>query len=71
MSTRIKVPLVGKVTFGLVRNAKSADFPEGNCKIAWDRLVNKYDLHTDSSLLKLKNKFSDCKLKWMEKDNEF
>ena len=25
---------VGKVAFGLVRNPKSADFPEGNCKIA-------------------------------------
>ena len=29
-----------KRTFGLVKNAKSVDFPEGNCKIAWDRLVS-------------------------------
>ena len=33
---------VGKVAFGLVRNAKSADFLEGNCKIVWDRMVSKY-----------------------------
>ena len=26
---------VGKVAFGLVKNAKSEDFPEGNCKVAW------------------------------------
>ena len=46
---------VGKVAFGLVKNAKSEDFPEGNCKVACDRLVSKYALHTASSLLKLKS----------------
>ena len=25
---------VGKVMFGLAKNAKSEDFPEGNCKVA-------------------------------------
>ena len=30
---------VGKVAFGLVKNAKNAGFPKGNCKIAWGRLV--------------------------------
>ena len=28
---------VGRVTFELVRNEKSADFLEESCKIAWDR----------------------------------
>ena len=32
---------VCKVAFGLVRNAKSADFLEGNCKIALERLISK------------------------------
>ena len=32
---------VGKVAFRLVKNAKSEDFLEGNCKVAWDRLVSK------------------------------
>ena len=33
---------VSKVVFGLVKNAKSEDFLEGNCKVEWDRLVRKY-----------------------------
>ena len=32
---------VGKVAFVLVRNAKNADFPQGSCKISWDRPVSK------------------------------
>ena len=45
------------VAFNLVKNVKNADFTEGNWKIAWDRLVSMYSLHTASSLLKLKNEF--------------
>ena len=59
---------IGKFVFGLVRNVKSADFPEGNCKITGARLVGKHALHTALSLLKLKNKFHDCKLELIEKD---
>ena len=33
---------VSKVAFGLVKNVKSKDFLEGNCNVAWDRLVSKY-----------------------------
>ena len=33
---------VGKVTFGLVRVAKSSDFSKGNCKIMRCMLVSKY-----------------------------
>ena len=36
---------IKKVAFGLVRNGKSLEFLEGNCKIAWDRWVTKYALH--------------------------
>ena len=61
---------VAKVAIGLVKNAKSADFPEENCKIAWDRLVSKYALHTALSLLKLKSEFHSSKLKSMEKNPE-
>ena len=52
---------VGKVTFGLVKNAKSAAFTDENFKVAWDRLVIKYAQHTASSLLKLKSKFHNRK----------
>ena len=59
---------VGIVAFGLVKNVKSEDFPEGNCKVAWDRLVSKYAPHTASSLLKLKSEFHNSKLDSIDKD---
>ena len=52
--------------FGLARNAKSADFPEGNCKIAWDRLISKYTSYTTQSLLKLNGEFCKSKLESIE-----
>ena len=42
---------VGKVAFGLVQNAKSLEFPEVNCNLAWDRCV-KYVWHNSLYLLK-------------------
>ena len=59
---------IGKVMFGLVKNAKSEDFLDGNCKVAWNRLVRKYALHIASSLLKLKSEFHNSKLKSIDKD---
>ena len=59
---------IGKVAFGLMKNAKSEDFLEGNCKVAWDPLENKYVLHTASSLLKLKSEFHNSKLELIDKD---
>ena len=59
---------VGKVVFRLVRNAKISDFLEGNCKVAWDRLVSNYVPHTALSLLKLKRKFKNNKLVPIKKD---
>ena len=46
----------GKVAFSLVKTCKTAKYPEGNCKLAWDRLVAKYSPKTAPSLLKLKKK---------------
>ena len=59
---------VGKVAFGLVKNGKSVDFLEENGKVAWDRLVSKYSLHTASSLLKLMSEFHNSKLDSADKD---
>ena len=59
---------VGKFAFGLVKNAKSEDFPEGNCKVALDNLASKYALHTASSLLKLKSEFHNSKFDSIDKD---
>ena len=51
-----------------MKNAKSEDFLEGNCKVAWDRFVSKYALHTVSYLLKLKSEFHNSKLESVDKD---
>ena len=51
-----------KVAFGLVQNSKSVEFPQGNCKIAWDRLVCKYAPYTAFPLFKLKSEFHNSKL---------
>ena len=59
-----------KVTFGLVRNAKSQEFPQENWKTAWDIIVNKYAPHTASSLLKLRNEFHNSTLNSIEIDLE-
>ena len=55
------------MAFGVVRNAKNADFLEGNYKIAWDWLINKCVPHMASSLLKLKIEFHNNKLKSIKK----
>ena len=52
----------GKVAFGLIKNCKSKEYPEGNAKRAWDRLQSKYAPETAPSLLKLKKKFANSKL---------
>lgn len=52
----------GKVAFSLVKNCKSSNYPEGNCKLAWDRLVAKYAPKTAPSLLKLKKQFANSTL---------
>ena len=59
---------VGKAAFGLVRNAKSANFSKRNCKITLDRLVSKYAPHRALSLLRLKNEFHNSKLESIKKD---
>ena len=49
----------GKVAFNLVKNCKTDEFPEGNYKLAWDRLVNKYSPKTAPSYIELKKKFTN------------
>ena len=49
---------------------KEHRFPEGNCKILWDRLVIVYAPHTALFMLKLKSKFRNCKLVSMYKDTD-
>ena len=53
--------------FSSVKNCKTSDYPEGNCKLAWDHLVTKYAPKTAPSLLKLKEKFANSRLEFVEK----
>ena len=46
----------GNVAFELVKNCKREhNFPGGNCCLAWERLVAKYEPHSASLYLNLKN----------------
>ena len=58
----------GKIAFRLVKNCTSSEYPEGNCKLAWDRLVAKYAPKSTPSLLKLKKKFENSRLKSAQVD---
>ena len=53
--------------FSLVENCKTNEYPEGNLRLTWDRLVTKYALKTAPSLLKWKKKFANSKLDSVEK----
>ena len=57
----------GKVAFSLVKNCKTAKYPEGNCKLAWDRLVAKYSPKTAPLMLKLKKTFANSQLESVDK----
>lgn len=52
----------GRIAFSLVDNCVSDDQPEGNCKVAWERLVHKYSPKTAPSYIQLKKNFANSKL---------
>ena len=53
--------------FSLVKNCKTNEYPKGNLKLKWDRLVTKSAPKTAPSLLKWKKKFANNKLDSVEK----
>ena len=56
----------GKVAFSLIKNCKTAKYPEGNCKLAWNLLVTKHSPKTAPLLLKSKKKFAISQLESVE-----
>ena len=58
----------GKLAFNLVDNCTSAKQPEGNCKLAWERLVHKYAPKTAPSYIQLKKDFANSKLASVDTD---
>ena len=56
------------MAFNLVKNCKTTEYPEGNCKQAWDCLVNKYAPKTTPSYIELKKTFTNSSLASPEDD---
>jgi len=42
---------------------KNKDYPDGNAALAWERLKNKYEPISPSSLVKLEKQFRELSLK--------
>jgi hypothetical protein len=53
----------GKVAFNIIREYKTKDHPDGNGVIAWERLKNKYETVSASSMVKLENQIMEVSLK--------
>ena len=52
----------GKTAFHLVDNSVTPQQPGGNCKIAWQKLTQKYRPKTAPSYIKLKKEFANSTL---------
>ena len=52
----------GKTAFHLVDNSVTNEQPDGNCKIAWQKLTQKYLPKTAPSYIKLKKEFANSTL---------
>ena len=68
----------GQVAFGIVKGYKTKDLPDRDACLAWKILCNKYLSKSTSSLLKLKRKFRNSKLrdyvapeKWITDPEDF
>jgi hypothetical protein len=53
----------GKVAFYLVKGCKNKDYADGNASMAWERLRNKFEPSSASSLVKLEKQYCQCSLK--------
>jgi hypothetical protein len=51
-----------KITFGIVNEAKSQAFPDGDGREAWIELKRKYEPATGFSEVKTKREFNQCRL---------
>ena len=61
----------GKVAFNAVKRAKNNDFISGSARLAWQKLSNKYASKSPATMVTLKGKFSDRKLKKRESPDEW
>jgi hypothetical protein len=53
----------GKVAFNIIKGCNTKDYPNGNGEIAWERLKDKYEPLSKSSMVKLEKQFGELPLK--------
>ena len=56
------------VSFGLVDEASSSTFPEGDVRTAWGKLIQRFESQTNASRVKLMGQFSSSQLKRNSQD---
>ena len=56
------------VSFGLVDEATSANYPEGDARIAWGKLMQRYESQTNASRVKMMGQFTSSRLKKNHQD---
>ena len=50
------------VTFGIIEESASTDFPDGDARLAWKNLFNKFEPNTGAMKVRLKSEFQNIKL---------
>ena len=50
------------VCFGLIDESKTEDLPDGDARLAWSKLMDKFEPKTNSSRANLKTSFQNCKM---------
>jgi len=58
------------ITFGIIDEAVSATFPDGDARMAWKNLAEKFEPSTGASKIQLKQEFNQSKLSNVETDPE-
>ena len=56
------------VSFGLVNEAVSSTYPEGDARSAWGRLMQRYESQTNASRVKLMGQFTSSRLRKNNQD---
>ena len=53
----------GRIPFGVINNAVISKNPDGNVKLAWDRLVAKHTPQTTTKYMRLEKEFTNSCLR--------
>ena len=64
------ITAAGKFAFCVIKGCKTKDYPNGNAMNAWKRLCDKYIDKSAPTLINIKRKFANLRLKKNTKDPE-